>query len=397
MSISDTLAEAEALLETEPAEAIAPFEAALHGDLPDVATEAQALLGLGRAYGRSGRFFEAVVMGRRLVMLERGRGTDGDLITALGLLVVALLNARAIKHAEPVLDELEAQLANVAPEEAPELFRILHQARYSIALTNADTQGAGEHLERLRDLSRDGWLGDHAHWFLLNIEFHLALARDDVERMETILSEVLDTSGVENVYVPAITLRRGLALAYAKRGRLDEARALVNDAIEYLLGRGGGSEVLIDDAAALAQLLHSYLDESGAALVAANLATAGLLERIRQIEESARTLAPLLADDDRELLTGMQGDFRTTILTFLREVQSVLREATGSHTTEAPPGEEDIVLICAWCGCVRLARDTWAALAQFVPRKPLSGVSHGICPPCRKRELEDFSGHRAPQ
>ena len=169
MSISETLARAEALLDTDPAEAIAPFEAALHEDLPDDATRAQALLGLGRAYGRSGRFFEAAVMGRRLVTVERGRG-GGDLPTALALLVVALLNAKAIERAEPSLDELEALLADVAPEDAPQLYRILHQARYSIALTNEDTQAAGEHFERLRALSQGGWLGEHAHWFLLNIE-----------------------------------------------------------------------------------------------------------------------------------------------------------------------------------------------------------------------------------
>ena len=45
-----------------------------------------------------------------------------------------------------------------------------------------------------------------------------------------------------------------------------------------------------------------------------------------------------------------------------------------------------LLLKCAWCGEVRGARGEWRHTTRTDPSE--SGFTHGICPPCLRRESE---------
>ncbi len=52
---------------------------------------------------------------------------------------------------------------------------------------------------------------------------------------------------------------------------------------------------------------------------------------------------------------------------------------------------EDFLLICSWCRKVG-DRGEWMSFEQYFDRKFSTGTSHGICPECAERQLQE---HRA--
>jgi hypothetical protein len=52
---------------------------------------------------------------------------------------------------------------------------------------------------------------------------------------------------------------------------------------------------------------------------------------------------------------------------------------------------EDFLLICSWCRKVG-DRGGWMSFEQYFDRKFSTGTSHGICPECAERQLQE---HRA--
>lgn len=55
---------------------------------------------------------------------------------------------------------------------------------------------------------------------------------------------------------------------------------------------------------------------------------------------------------------------------------------------------EDFLLICSWCRRVG-DRGEWLSVEQFFDSKFKTGTSHGICPDCAQRELEQHRKHLA--
>jgi hypothetical protein len=47
---------------------------------------------------------------------------------------------------------------------------------------------------------------------------------------------------------------------------------------------------------------------------------------------------------------------------------------------------KELLMKCAWCGVVRGDRGEWRRSTRWDPSE--SGFSHGICPPCLRRESE---------
>jgi hypothetical protein len=341
----------------------------------------RAHLCVGRAHGRAGRFFEAAIAGRRMLALERARGSKGEVPTALGLLVVALMNAKATDRVVPLLDELEERLGGVPTADAPHLHRIVQQSRLGLALLARDVAEADRRFARLHAMVAAGLFGPEQAQLLRNSEFHLALSRRDLVRMEEILAEALRNPGPANVHVPEVTFRVGLALAYADAGRLDEARGHALAAAEFLAGAQGGSEVLADDGGELVRLLHDRLNEKDAALRAASAVSTAIVERVARLEASSRTLEAIAGGAGDELIGDLREDFCQTLLRFLDDVRRMLPTPT-EDAGESPPG---FLPLCAWCSRVRLAPDRWVDLRRFVPSPARHPVTHGICPDCRSR------------
>jgi tetratricopeptide (TPR) repeat protein len=373
-----------ALKEGRLGDAVRELEAAVEGGGIAEEDQGRALFALGTAYGRSGRFFEAAVVGRRLVGVERARGEAGDLNRALALLAVALMNAKAVERVRPVLDELERRLAEVPAARAPGLHRVLHQARFGLALVARDPAEAERRFERIREMVRAGILPPEEEWFLKNAEFHLALAKRDCDAMERILEEVLRGAGAANVYEPEITLRVGLALAHEEAGRIDEARVHALEAARYLATTRSGSEVIVDDGASLVRLLHDRLGEPGAALATAGVVSSAILARIGNLRESAGALEGAMGSGKEALVGEVLGDFEETLLRFLAEVRRML--PMEPWALELPADE--FVPVCAWCGSVRLAAERWVALDGIVGPLPPGRITHGICPVCLDEAME---------
>lgn len=354
--------------------------------LPDLANraedEAAALHGLALAYGRQGRFFEAAVTARRLVRHQRRRMDRPGLRAALAILVGALINSTAHERALPHLDELEPLLEGLAPLAEPNVRRMLHNARYSLALLQGDFAEARRRLAEIRTLIEAGALPEEEWWYLRNAEFHLAAHEHDIPRMESILEHVLGTPASENVYVPEVTVRLGLAGAYAGAGRLDEARAMGAQVLAFLRENEGGGDLVIGDGVDVVRLFADLLGQPEAGQELARLVSARLLERIRCLRESADTLRSLVDESDETFITEMEDDFHTSLVRFLR--------SSGSRLDVATTGDEvdrEGVTVCAWCGAVRILGANWVPLRTFVRELPVLSVSHGMCPPCLDREL----------
>lgn len=382
----ELLAQAEAALEQgRLTDAAAGAEAAL-GDaalLADPRRAHRALLCLGRAYGRAGRFFEALVAGRRLVQHARAAGGGRDLATALALLAVALLNARQVRACAEALDELERLLADTPAAEAPDLHRVLHHARANLALEGGDVPEAERRYARLREMLKRGELPPEQAWLLQNGEFHLALARRDLGDMERLLAAVLAGEDGANVYVPEVTLRCGLAQAYVEAGRLDDARRHALAAAQYLEAASAPSEILVDDGAAVARLLHDRLDEPQAALAVADRVSAALLARLAGVEQSAATLGVLAEEGGADLLADVRADFSSALLGFLVNLRTMFGEALSARSV-APAG---LLLLCAWCGRSSLTPGRWMELGQFTAGLASRRVTHGMCADCHRQVL----------
>jgi hypothetical protein len=181
------------------------------------------------------------------------------------------------------------------------------------------------------------------------------------------------------VYLPWISMRLGLALAYVERGRIEDARRVGAEAVAALGECDGGSEVLVDDGAGLFHLFHDVLAEPDLAAETASRVTASLLERIRLAGESAAVLDHFLDEEDEEFRATLRADFEHTLLAFL----APLREKFGPRiaATSGRPADENLVRICAWCGRVRL-HEGWVPLRRFTQEERVGGVTHGMCPDC---------------
>jgi hypothetical protein len=57
---------------------------------------------------------------------------------------------------------------------------------------------------------------------------------------------------------------------------------------------------------------------------------------------------------------------------------------------------EGFIPICAWCRKVRL-NDEWVSLEKFIESQPDAQCTHGICPECRKRHIDEFIDAYPPQ
>lgn len=338
--------------------------------------ESGALHALALAYGRLGRFFEAAVVARRLASRRRAVGDEAGLRGALAILVGALINSTAYVRAMPHLAQLEALLAGVEPVDEPMVHRMVHNARYSVALTEGDFVAARDRLDRMKAMLRSGVLPPEEAWYLKNAEFHLAAHEADIPAMEQLLSEIVDADHERNVYVPEVTVRVGLAQVYARAGRLEDARRIGAEIVTYLQTAERASDLVVGDGAQLVRLFADTLDEPDLAARTAREISAGMLERLRLLGASARTLKGLADPEDEAFLSDTRNDFMSSLLDFLRGIRSMMRPQGGA------PDSDGLTIICAWCGAIHVVDGGWVPLQEYVPELPVSEVTHGICPPC---------------
>jgi len=64
----------------------------------------------------------------------------------------------------------------------------------------------------------------------------------------------------------------------------------------------------------------------------------------------------------------------------------VTKKKRMSPRTSVAAQRKALLMKCAWCGGVRDARGEWRRSTRWDPAE--SGFSHGICPPCLRRESE---------
>lgn len=68
-------------------------------------------------------------------------------------------------------------------------------------------------------------------------------------------------------------------------------------------------------------------------------------------------------------------------------ISKALREAKEEVETL-----EGLFPICAWCKRIRDDRGYWGQIEDYLARHKGAHVSHGICPDCRDKAREEFSG-----
>lgn len=368
-------------------QAVERFEHALRTGVEDAERE-RLLEGLALAYGRSGRFFECSVLARELVShLEADSTSVARRARALGILVGGLINAEAALRAAAPLAELEQLVPDLDEAEHAHTLRLALHARFSLSILAEDLPRAEAALDGIRDLLARGLLDPAEGGLLRHAEFHLRMARRDVEAMEALLRQLTDEQSPRNVYVPEVTVRVGLAIALAEQGRLAGARTHVRQVMHWIReheSTGSSSDTVLGDASTLVALCAGPLQDVDSAQELASLLTRAVIERLQHLRQSAELLDGLLGDDEPQLLDDMREDFMSAHVEFLRGLRNRLAvtASASARSNPVPPLGSEMLRVCAWCGSVNAALDQWIPLGSFVPRGPVPRVTHGICPTC---------------
>ena len=364
----------------------------------------RALSYLTTAYGRTGRHFEALALGRH-------HAQEGERLGSIAAQVVGWGNALSALSALGAHELLAASLPKLERFTTLDHPNLAFRARvevYECKLVLAGSAGRYDEVERLQDEMQE-LLADAGSpepevtaWVVGMNEANLALQQGDLQAARSALQDVAAIEGMRPEQLLDFDLLDLRVAAAAK----DEPGALA--ASERLLGYlqdEGRGPAWASRRVALAFDAGAALDDAGFLLRQAealyDMAAAAVLVRIAQLDDMKNTLEALgLEDDpaDMEMLAKLSGEFGKQRQKFLERVANLLQRhphVLRERVLTLEEGEEWIC-ICAWCGRVKSLGGPWLPIGHFVPPGMGLRATHGMCGPCRVRFADGQGTGQAP-
>ncbi len=354
------------------------------------AAESRACGNLGTFYGIHGRNFEALLLYRRALAIDRGRG-DWRLVV-LHLANMASIYCQLDLHSRlrdliREMDEALGRLGEEAPPYPATRDRSLY-ARFEAACWLSDLDGARRWLDAIDQAPRvdvDPRLEAMIHYLRAELCQKAGEPKAAVQAID------------EGLAVPGVPLSAQLDLLAARVRVLEkagDAEAVLRGAADALerLEAVRSDPHLTENAIQCGGVLAGAVERAGGppelARRAYDVAASATLERIRQLDALMRDL-PELSTATREDYTWfatLRAGFAHEQKALLDRVAALLEAAR--HEGRSPfyeREEEGLIRLCAWCSRVRTREDHWIPVAHFIPQEPNVRVTHSICPSCVTR------------
>jgi len=355
------------------------------------AAESRACGNLGTLYGIHGRNFEALLLYRRALAIDRER-EDWRLVV-LHLANIAAIYVQLDLHARATdaIDELDATLPHIADDptarqraEDSALWVKVESAPWLGGVTNARTL-----LSRIREISRNDD-DPRVHATVRRLDAALHREAGNHEAALGLLDEALRIEDLDPSTRLDLLLERVQALEALDRP--DEARSVAIHALEGLESVAGNAQLAADSVQAgawLAAWFEHGDDASAYAHRAYDLAASATMERIRQLDAALGDLPELSSatTEDHTWFAELRDHYAHEQRALLERVVTVLEEARrqGRSPLHAVDGDDGLIRLCAWCCTVRTAEGHWIPVAHFIPSEPRVRVTHSICPACARR------------
>lgn len=356
----------------------------------DDASEARACGNLGTFYGIHGRNFEALLLYRRALAIDRAR-EDWRLVV-LHLANLATIYTELDLHARlqsliQGMDDALVRLGEEDPRHRPTWERTLF-ARFEAALWLGDREGARALLPDLRRATKDEEPRIAAQVDLM--EARLRRLEDDPAGALAAVEHGLAVADLPSSVQLDLLVERVRA---AERLRDETAvRRMAEEAVNRLAAAGGDShlvEIAITAGSRLAAALERVGGSAEHVRRAYDLAASATLERIRQLDACLRDLPELSTTtaEDHAWFAELREQFAKDQEALLRRVAPVLEAARAAGDSPLHPANDTdgLIRLCAWCCTVKTREGRWLPVAHFIPSEPNVRVTHSICPPCAER------------
>ena len=345
--------------------------------------EFRALHGLLTHYGRTGRFFEAIVVARVRLSLAEAEGDAADQADACLTLAHGLVAEGYGDLTRRLLDRvsaLRASDASIRQRTDPTYGQIAS----TIALEDNDPAAARTYVDIVRRSLGPG--RDHQEMLIAvgSKEAQILLAEQRFTEVEAALRPLraLETAQASiAIGVLEIELRTALGMS-----DLPAVRTHADRLLQFLEDTGAAASVhVVRYSRLLAGVYRDTLGDSEKEEAALDLAAGAILRRMAQVERCLREmpeLGPVFEEASRELV-GLRKSFATEYHDVLQRVSSLLeRDAGWMKRLLHDMQDSRFVAICAWCERVRTVDGGWIPVGEFVVRTESYSVTHGICPPC---------------
>lgn len=375
LATSGRLAEAEAVLQD------ALMRVRGRGD----ANESKACGSLGTFYAIQGRHFEALVLYRQGLAIDRQRGQDALAVRHLSN-IATVLAALGLPHELPALFDSIAETHERLDGEAARRAESLDLwARYQLALGEGDLP----YLAELCALLQETW----GHLDEPRIQVNLAVVEADLLRARGEHAEARACLE-RGLALPGISDADRVELEIRRLGCLEGERAIEQvspAALDALVLLGAMLDEPIHAArtilhgTTLGDVLTRY-ERLAEAHEAYDIAATATMERIRQLDDCMRELPELTGATEAEFtwLRDLRTSFQAQQQELLRHVGAQLERARkeGTSPIHDHEADHDLVRLCAWCGTVGTPSGQWLPVAHYVPDSDELRVTHTICERC---------------
>ncbi len=352
--------------------------------------EVLALRSLITVYGRTGRYFESLILGRQLADLTRVPGAEEHLVHAYGGICGALNRLYMVELLGTELDEMKALLRRVSGSARHVLEKAYHESGAAHAIHVRDVDRARDHLAGFRRaMATDVEPTEEDRFVAMTCEAEIALLEGDAPRAIGTIEQIgrTDLPPERRLQIIPRWIRAALATGdtrcAAERAR--EGMAL----LEAIAREPFRCSDRIEQGAQIARFLAGELEMRDAAQEAYDLVAGAVLTRIAQLDQAVHNLPALGSADaaytdelisHRKRFVAEQHALMVRVAKFMRERGHALdRDRLGKGM---PDG---FVAVCAWCGRVCPEPDTWIPVGQFVPRNTGPRITHTMCPTCAER------------
>ncbi len=351
--------------------------------------EMWALRSLITLYGRAGRYFESLILSRRLADRARIPGAAAHLVFAYGGICGSLNCLYLPELLETELHEMEALLSLVSGDERDSLEKEYHESSAGRAQHADDADAMRTHVDGFRKvMEREASPTPLDRWIATMNEAEIALLEGDPQRALLALEQVEEqklTPRDHRLHGIPCWIRTYIALGDVTRAteRAHEGLALLEE-IERDSFRCSD---LIHQGARIAQLMAADLEMPEAARHAYDLVAAAVVLRIAQLDEAVRHLPELGSADAAyaEELISHRKRFVTEQRTLMARVAELMHDRQLIRDRLGKEMPEDFIAICAWCERVRPEPDRWIPVGHFVPRNAGLRITHTLCPTCAQR------------
>ena len=190
------------------------------------------------------------------------------------------------------------------------------------------------------------------------------------------------------------------ARVLARMGRMGDAAEqalLVVESLEADAAEGRNAQLILDEAVRAGRLCAEILQRPALATRCFDLAATSTMRRIVELEAISRRLPELhqLSATETALVQEVRAaavEQQSAISRYVSEGVSA-QELSDRFLQVAGATAGDCLTICAWCDRVQNDAAQWVPVGHFLPRSTEIRVSHGICPPCQDRVLQEAEVH----